>query len=82
MLNPRGQRRSTFISHFGVQYDFSYAIFAGDDPIALLEKVKDRVVSMHASDRHLKQGVTMELFRRIEQSDQSIGYSRSICHMA
>lgn len=66
--------------HFGVQYDPSNAIIAGDDPIALLEKVKDRVVSMHASDRHLKEGITLEQFRRVEQSDQSMGYSQFLSH--
>ncbi len=35
-------------THFGVQYDPSNAIVAGDDPIALLRAVADRVVSMHA----------------------------------
>ncbi len=34
--------------HFGVQYDPSNAIVAGDDPIELLRTVADRVVSMHA----------------------------------
>jgi sugar phosphate isomerase/epimerase len=34
--------------HFGVQYDPSNAIVAGDDPIELLRAVADRVVSMHA----------------------------------
>ena len=33
---------------FGVNYDPSNAILAGEDPIELLEKVKHRVVSMHA----------------------------------
>jgi sugar phosphate isomerase/epimerase len=39
--------------HFGVQYDPSNAIVAGDDPVALLRHFPDRVVSMHASDRYL-----------------------------
>jgi sugar phosphate isomerase/epimerase len=39
--------------HFGVQYDPSNAIVAGDDPVALLRRFPDRVVSMHASDRYL-----------------------------
>lgn len=39
--------------HFGVQYDPSNAIVAGDDPVELLRRVADRVVSMHASDRQL-----------------------------
>ena len=66
--------------HFGVQYDPSNAIVAGDDPIVLLEKVKDRVVSMHASDRHLKEGVTLEQFRGHEQRDQRMGYSEYLSH--
>ena len=33
--------------YFGVQYDPSNAIVAGDDPIELLRAVADRVVSMH-----------------------------------
>jgi len=39
--------------YFGVQYDPSNAIVAGDDPVELLRRVADRVVSMHASDRFL-----------------------------
>ncbi|MCK5644005.1 MAG: sugar phosphate isomerase/epimerase, partial [Gammaproteobacteria bacterium] len=31
---------------FGVQYDPSNAIVAGDDPIELLEEIKDRIISM------------------------------------
>ena len=46
--------------HFGVQYDPSNAIVAGDDPIELLRAVADRVVSMHASDRYLAEGATLE----------------------
>ena len=43
--------------YFGVQFDPSNAIVAGDDPIELLRAVADRVVSMHASDRYLTDGV-------------------------
>lgn len=42
--------------YFGVQYDPSNAIVAGDDPVALLRDVADRVVSMHASDRYMAGG--------------------------
>jgi sugar phosphate isomerase/epimerase len=48
-------------SHFGVNYDPSNAIIAGDDPIALLEAVKGRVVSMHASDRYFEGGSLADL---------------------
>jgi sugar phosphate isomerase/epimerase len=64
-------------SHFGVQYDPSNAIVAGDDPIALLRAVADRVVSMHASDRYLTEGTTLEQLR---QSDGTIGYSPNLRH--
>jgi sugar phosphate isomerase/epimerase len=63
--------------HFGVQYDPSNAIVAGDDPIALLEAVRDRVVSMHASDRFLEPGHTLEELR---QRDGTLGYSPFLKH--
>src|SRR5262245_25909801 len=64
-------------AHFGVQYDPSNAIVAGDDPIALLRAVADRVVTMHASDRYLAQGTTLEHLR---QSDGTLGYSPNLRH--
>ncbi len=63
--------------HFGVQYDPSNAIVAGDDPIALLEAVADRVVSMHASDRYLAEGTTLDELR---QTDGTLGYSANLRH--
>ena len=36
---------------FGVNFDPSNTLLAGEDPLELLERVKRRVVSMHASDR-------------------------------
>lgn len=63
--------------YFGVQYDPSNAIVAGDDPIALLERVKDRVVSMHASDRYLKEGVTPE---QIQKAGAAMGYAEYLRH--
>lgn len=63
--------------HFGVQYDPSNAIVAGDDPIELLRKTADRVVSMHASDRYLTAGSTIEDLR---QSDGTLGYSPNLLH--
>ena len=38
---------------FGVQYDPSNAVVAGDDPVELLRAVAPTVCSMHASDRSL-----------------------------
>ena len=62
---------------FGVQYDPSNAIVAGDDPLELLAAVADRVVSMHASDRYFKDGVTPE---QIEQARASVGYAPYLMH--
>lgn len=63
--------------YFGVQYDPSNAIVAGDDPVDLLIAVQDRVVSMHASDRWLSDGATIEDLR---QSDGTLGYSSKLKH--
>jgi sugar phosphate isomerase/epimerase len=62
---------------FGVQYDPSNATVGGYDPVAFLEKVKHRVVSMHASDRYLLPGATLDELR---QADGTIGYSPKLCH--
>lgn len=64
-------------SHFGVQFDPSNAIVAGDDPVALLRDVAGRVVSMHASDRYLAPGATLDQLR---QSDGTLGYSPDLRH--
>ena len=72
IVNAVGNRE-----HFGVQYDPSNAIVAGDDPIELLAKVADRVVSMHASDRYLTKGATLDQLR---QSDGTLGYSANLVH--
>ncbi|MBV8811004.1 MAG: sugar phosphate isomerase/epimerase [Acidobacteriaceae bacterium] len=63
--------------YFGVQYDPSNAIVAGDDPLALLRQVADRVVSVHASDRYLAEGTTLEDLR---QADGTLGYSSNLLH--
>lgn len=62
---------------FGVQYDPSNATVGGYDPPAFLEKVKHRVVTMHASDRYLAPGATLDELR---QADGSIGYSDKLRH--
>jgi sugar phosphate isomerase/epimerase len=63
--------------HFGVQYDPSNAVVAGDDPIELLDAVLGRVVSMHASDRYLVPGASLEDLR---QAEGSAGYSKLLLH--
>jgi sugar phosphate isomerase/epimerase len=64
-------------TYFGVQYDPSNAVVAGDDPVALLRAVADRVVSMHASDRYLAEGTTLDELR---QTDGTLGYSPNLRH--
>jgi sugar phosphate isomerase/epimerase len=51
---------------FGVQYDPSNAIVGGYDPVRFLERVRRRVVTMHASDRYLAPGATVEMLRQDE----------------
>jgi sugar phosphate isomerase/epimerase len=62
--------------HFGVNYDPSNTLLAGEDPLELLRRVRHRVVTMHASDRHLAEG-TLEDLRREEDS---VGYARRLRH--
>lgn len=62
---------------FGVNYDPSNTYLAGEDPLELLERVADRVVTMHASDRYLKEG-TLEDLKREEEG--AIGYARRLSH--
>ena len=63
--------------NFGVNYDPSNAILAGDDPIELLKRVSHRVVTMHASDRYLLEG-TLEDLRAEEGGVQ--GYAKRLSH--
>ncbi|HXY41788.1 MAG TPA: sugar phosphate isomerase/epimerase family protein [Vicinamibacteria bacterium] len=62
--------------HFGVNYDPSNTLLAGEDPLELLRRVRDRVVTMHASDRYLAVG-TLEDLRREETS---VGYAKRLRH--
>jgi sugar phosphate isomerase/epimerase len=47
--------------NFGVNYDPSNALIAGEDPLVLLDDVVDRVVTMHASDRYFEGGDAEDL---------------------
>lgn len=62
----------------GVNYDPSNALIAGDDPIELLEAVKHRIVTVHASDRSLEGG-TLEDLRRMD-ADPMAGYAPFVKH--
>ena len=61
---------------FGVNYDPSNAIVAGQDPPEVLARIKHRVVSMHASDRYLTSGTVEDL----KQQDGSLGYAKNLKH--
>jgi sugar phosphate isomerase/epimerase len=63
--------------NFGVNYDPSNAYLAGENPIELLKRVSDRVVTMHASDRYLKEGTIEDL--RKEESGIA-GYAKRLSH--
>jgi sugar phosphate isomerase/epimerase len=63
--------------NFGVNYDPSNTYLAGEDPIELLKRVSHRVVTMHASDRYLKEG-TIEDLRREEGG--ALGYAKRLSH--
>jgi len=64
--------------YFGINFDPSNTIVAGEDPIELLEKIKGRVVTVHASDRYLIAG-SLEDLRKLEM-DPLHGYAKTIQH--
>jgi sugar phosphate isomerase/epimerase len=61
---------------FGVNFDPSNTILAGEDPLVLLDRVKHRVVTMHASDRYLKSGTIEDL----RKEENSVGYASRLSH--
>lgn len=63
--------------NFGVNYDPSNTFLAGEDPLELLYRVSHRVVSMHASDRYLKEG-TIDDLRKEEGG--AVGYAKRLSH--
>lgn len=63
--------------NFAVNYDPSNTYLAGEDPLDLLKRVSHRVVTMHASDRYLKEG-TIEDLRREEGG--AAGYAKRLSH--
>jgi sugar phosphate isomerase/epimerase len=78
------QRREIFLEiidqidspWFGVNFDPSNALIAGEDPLVLLESVKNKVVTMHASDRYLESGTLEDL----RAQDGSLGYAKNLKH--
>jgi sugar phosphate isomerase/epimerase len=62
---------------FGVQFDPSNATVGGYDPVEFLKEVRHRVVTVHASDRYLAPGATLDALR---QADGTLGYARELRH--
>ena len=60
----------------GINFDPSNSIVAGEDPLELLAKVKERVVTMHASDRFLPSGTVEDL----RAHESGLGYSKLLHH--
>ena len=63
--------------YFGVNYDPSNAYLAGENPLDLLKRVSHRVVTMHASDRYLKEGTLEDLQK---EEDGASGYAKRLSH--
>jgi sugar phosphate isomerase/epimerase len=61
----------------GVQYDPSNATIGGYDPVRFLERVKHRVITVHASDRFLAPGASLDALR---EQDGSAGYASVLKH--
>ncbi|MGI8603062.1 MAG: sugar phosphate isomerase/epimerase family protein [Verrucomicrobiales bacterium] len=64
--------------NFGVNYDPSNTILAGEDPLELLRRVAPRVVTMHASDRYLIEGTIEDLNR--DEAAGVEGYAKRLRH--
>jgi len=63
--------------NFGVNYDPSNTYLAGEDPIELLKRVADRVITMHASDRYLLEGTIEDLKK---EEGGALGYAKRLKH--
>jgi len=62
--------------NFGVNYDPSNTFLAGEDPLELLDRVSARVVTMHASDRYIREGTIDDL----KKEEGSVGYAKRLSH--
>jgi len=61
----------------GVQFDPSNSLVAGEDPLHLLAAVSDRVMTMHASDRYVIAGHSLD---ELAQADGRAGYADILQH--
>jgi sugar phosphate isomerase/epimerase len=63
--------------NFGVNYDPSNTYLAGEDPLELLMRISNRVVTMHASDRYLIEGTIEDLKK---EEGGALGYAKRLKH--
>jgi sugar phosphate isomerase/epimerase len=63
--------------NFGVNYDPSNTYLAGEDPLELLMRVSNRVLTMHASDRYLIEGTIEDLKK---EEGGALGYAKRLKH--
>jgi sugar phosphate isomerase/epimerase len=63
--------------NFGINYDPSNTYLAGEDPLVLLKRISNRVVTMHASDRYLKEGSLEDLWK---EESGATGYAKRLSH--
>ncbi len=63
--------------NFGVNYDPSNTYLAGENPLELLMRVSNRVVTMHASDRYLIEGTIEDLKK---EEGGALGYAKRLKH--
>lgn len=61
---------------FGINFDPSNAVVAGEDPIALMDRALPRIRTMHASDRRLAAGYTLADLA----THTGTGYSQALVH--
>lgn len=61
---------------FGINFDPSNALVAGVDPLAVMDRALPRIRTMHASDRRLADGFTLEDLAR----HTGTGYSQGLLH--
>jgi len=62
---------------FGVQFDPSNSVIAGEDPVGLLRRVSGHVLTMHASDRYLAPGHSLDELR---EAEGEVGYADILHH--
>lgn len=63
--------------NFGVNFDPSNAFLAGEEPLELLYRISNRVVTMHASDRYLISGTIADLRK---EENGTMGYAKRLRH--